>query len=262
MSSDSLQNRFPYPSDQHSCSSLLRSLADLFIESADTEVKAPGFFQDQPRHSSNFTRKEGFGWKRTYEFDFILKQPKKSLASYLERPHPGKLPSAMENTYLNRPGSSGVWHPYHERADEIGVHHGIKGVGPLHDLLTPPGWHIGQAPLNEETVERIRKDNVERLYEVHLATADEYASLLEVQRESLTEEKERLFARSVEIEAICHVERVYVFRKWQALQQAFTFPNVPLVPGDLVSFGWVDPKLAEMATRKTDVPFLDLRYCY
>ena len=45
--------------------------------------------------------------------------------------------------------------PYGHQADEIGLSHGIPGVGHLGDLLPPPGWQRGQAPLEYTAVEAL-----------------------------------------------------------------------------------------------------------
>ena len=45
--------------------------------------------------------------------------------------------------------------PYGDRADEIGLLHGIYGFGHLGKLLQPPEWQPGDAPLNPERIEAL-----------------------------------------------------------------------------------------------------------
>ena len=74
--------------------------------------------------------------------------PVNSASQYSTRSEMNRLPTSS----LSRVHDTFDMDPYGERADDIGLSHGIRGVGHLLDLLKPPGWLPGHPPVDPKII--------------------------------------------------------------------------------------------------------------
>ena len=108
---------------------------------------------------------------------------------------------------------------YARRADQIGPSHRIPGIGHLGDLLTPPGWELGDEPINEV--------EAQQLFAASRSQAKVMLdqSMTEINRSSSADQEKR----STEINAQYHiqraldeylfVERVKLYKFWEERKQ-------------------------------------------
>ena len=125
--------------------------------------------------------------------------------------------------------------PYAFRADEIGLSHGISGVGHLGPLLEPPGWKEGDEPIPPQEVEQLynlsRKKARDELEKLPNQT---FYSSLNAQR-SDHEGKEKKWNADFAVDALVMKERITVYEQYKERQRNKAQLGRPKVPPPLPS---------------------------
>lgn len=104
---------------------------------------------------------------------------------------------------------------YARRADQVGLSHRIPGIGHLGDVLAPPGWKLGDEPINEAEAQKIfatsrsqAKDmlNQSMSEASHLSSADQANHSAEINAQYQTQRA---------LDEYLLVERVKLSNFWQ-----------------------------------------------
>lgn len=108
---------------------------------------------------------------------------------------------------------------YSRRADQIGPSHRIPGVGHLGDLLTPPGWKLGDEPIDDAEAQKIfaasRLEAKEKLDE----GITETAQLSSADQEKRIAEENAQYQTQRLLDEYLLIERVKLHNFWQERKQ-------------------------------------------
>ena len=109
--------------------------------------------------------------------------------------------------------------PYKVRADEIGPRHGIPGVGSLENLLTPPGWQLGDEPIDEEQADQLYERSRQQALDLLDKSVNEFKDLPEIELESRIEKRNRRWDSARKLDEFLRAERIKVFNVWQVYKK-------------------------------------------
>ena len=108
-----------------------------------------------------------------------------------------------------------VLNVYHRRADQIGPSHPIPGLGHLGDLLVPPGWKVGEEPIDEAQAQGVFEASRLRAKEMLDKDVSESAQLPKADREKRSAERSAQYHRQRGIDEYILTERVKLHRFWE-----------------------------------------------
>ncbi|MCJ1332921.1 hypothetical protein MMC10_009615 [Thelotrema lepadinum] len=119
-------------------------------------------------------------------------------------------------------------HLYRRRADIVGSAHGVPGVGSLRRYLTPPGWEVGQDPINPQRAEELYEESRDRAADILDQEVQDdagYQGRALEDRQSLREEAHR---NSRMFDEVILRERIAVYYEWDATAHpASPYPENP-----------------------------------
>ena len=116
--------------------------------------------------------------------------------------------------------SSLVNNCYAIRADEIGLKHGVPGVGSIEHLLTPSGWQCGQDPMTEDQAKAVF-ENARAKAKADLETlAKGAANIGPEERRAQMEKKEVEWQAERKLDEVIFLERVKLARAFVVYKQS------------------------------------------
>ena len=133
-----------------------------------------------------------------------------------------------ENGLLNRDGQANnankkdqatLLNLYARRADQIGLSHRIPGIGHLGDLLAPPGWKLGDEPINEVEAQAIFAASRSKAKEMLDQSMSEAAHLSSADQAKHSAEKNEQYQTQRTLDEYLLVERVKLNSFWQERKQ-------------------------------------------
>ena len=137
--------------------------------------------------------------------------------------------------------------PYAFRADEIGLSHGLPGVGHLGKLLEPPGWKDGDEPIHPQQVEvlynlarKIAREELEKLQNKKLQT------LLNAGRKDL-DDRDQKWDLGFAVDTLVMKERIGVYEAFKERQRDKVRLGGLGVPPSLPSLSQSIPQVASPA---------------
>lgn len=108
---------------------------------------------------------------------------------------------------------------YDRRADQIGPSHRIPGVGHLGDLLTPPGWKLGDEPIDEAEAQNLfaaSRLKAKKMLDEGMRETGHFSS---TDHEELCAEKNAQYQTQRTLDEYLLVERVKLYNFWQERKQ-------------------------------------------
>lgn len=104
---------------------------------------------------------------------------------------------------------------YARRADQIGLSHRIPGIAHLGDLLAPPGWKLGDEPINEAEAQRIFATSRSQAKDMLNQSMSEASHLSSADQAKYGAEKDERYQTQRAIDEYLLVERVKLHGFWQ-----------------------------------------------
>lgn len=142
---------------------------------------------------------------------------------------PAQMPSQHSPLCIREPESKSsqaerihrVWriNPYACRADEIGPCHGIPGLGFIGDLLTPPGWEVGNVPINEDEAYQAYEHSRERAKKALDDSVVELESLSGEDYHKRCAERNLAWDTQLKLDNVLLKERIEVFKAYKQYPQ-------------------------------------------
>lgn len=108
---------------------------------------------------------------------------------------------------------------YTRRADQIGPSHHIPGIGHLGNLLTPPGWKLGDEPIDEAEAQRIFEASRLKAKESLDEGMSEIEQMSIADQEKNRVEKEAQYHTQRNIDEYLLMERVKLHKFWEERKQ-------------------------------------------
>lgn len=108
---------------------------------------------------------------------------------------------------------------YARRADQIGPSHRIPGIGHLGDLLTPPGWKLGDEPINEADAQRIFAASRSQAKEMLDQSMSEINHLSRADQEERSAKRTAQYHTQRALDEYLFIERVKLYKFWQERKQ-------------------------------------------
>ena len=126
--------------------------------------------------------------------------------------------------------------PYAYRADELGPSHGIPGLALLSDVLAPPGWKVGDAPIQPHVAEELYNISRRVAKETFTSSCPDTSELPEDERERLNTARSKKWAADFKLDKLLLEERVRIYedyvqrevdnkRKLESQQKSNVFGN-------------------------------------
>ena len=104
--------------------------------------------------------------------------------------------------------------PYAYRADELGPSHGIPGLALLSDVLAPPGWKLGDAPIQPHVAEELYNISRRVAKETFTSSCPDTSELPEDERERLNTAQSKKWAADFKLDKLLLEERVKIYREY------------------------------------------------
>ncbi|KAM0803426.1 hypothetical protein BDR22DRAFT_886795 [Usnea florida] len=104
---------------------------------------------------------------------------------------------------------------YHRRADQIGPSHPIPGLGHLGDLLVPPGWKVGEEPIDEAQAQSLFEASRLKAKEMLDKEVGESVGMPKADRDKRSAERSAQYHRQRGIDEYILMERVKLHRFWE-----------------------------------------------
>lgn len=120
------------------------------------------------------------------------------------------------------------FNPYTLQADEIGLNHSIPGVTYLGDLLTPPGWKLGDRPISPKVAVQLFEEARQEARDSVAPNAEKPNDHLILQ-ETETSRPERVsqWNAKYRLDRCLLEERIYVYQMHEAHEQTKNLhPNI------------------------------------
>lgn len=108
---------------------------------------------------------------------------------------------------------------YSRRADQIGPSHRIPGVGHLGDLLPPPGWKLGNEPVDEVEAQNIFAASRLKAKQMLDEGLSETEQLSSADRDKHSAEKNAQYQAQRILDEFLLMERVKLRKFWQERKQ-------------------------------------------
>ena len=105
--------------------------------------------------------------------------------------------------------------PYQQRSDVIGLRHGLPGVGPLENYLTPPHWRPGNQPMNADDARSLfngLRNMARAQIESHLAEDARHPPAQQAARRAL---RDRNWEQQRRLDQIVLNERIKIAWDWR-----------------------------------------------
>ena len=145
--------------------------------------------------------------------------PVASNVSVVPRSEPGLHNGDSQENNPDKKDPALILNIYNRRADQIGPSHRIPGVGHLGDLLAPPGWKLGDEPIDEAEAQKIfaasRQEAKEKLDESMFETAQ----LSSADQEKRIVVENAQYQRQRTLDEFLLIERVKLHNFWQERKQ-------------------------------------------
>lgn len=109
--------------------------------------------------------------------------------------------------------------PYALRADEIGPHNGVPGLGSLENLLTPPDWQPGDEPIDEDQARILYVSARDRAKKTLDASAEEIGILSIERQEEHYAGKRSEWDRQRKLDNVLLQERIKIYQAYQVYKQ-------------------------------------------
>lgn len=164
--------------------------------------------------------------------DLAPSEAKQSLATLPGRPmpvagdvsmvppsEPGLLNGDRQDNSLDKKDQAQLLNIYDRRADQIGPSHRIPGVGHLGDLLTPPGWKLGDEPVDEIEAQKIFAASRLKAKEMLDDSVGEIEQLSSADQEKRSSEKNTQYQTQRTLDEFLLIERVKLHRFWKERKQ-------------------------------------------
>ena len=104
--------------------------------------------------------------------------------------------------------------PYTYRADELGPSHGIPGLALLNDVLAPPGWKVGDAPIQPHVAEELYNISRRVAKETFTSSCPDTSELPEDEREKLNTAQGKKWAADFKLDKLLLEERVKIYNDY------------------------------------------------
>ena len=130
-------------------------------------------------------------------------------------PNQGLINSDIQESSSSKIDRVPVLNVYHRRADQIGPSHPIPGLGHLGDLLVPPGWKVGEEPVDEAQAQSIFEASRLKAKEMLDKDVSESVQLPKADREKRSAERSAQYHRQRGIDEYILMERVKLHRFWE-----------------------------------------------
>lgn len=117
--------------------------------------------------------------------------------------------------------------PYLQRADEIGPSHRIPGIGYLGDLLIPPGWKEGDAPIEPRAANDLFQQARHHANRQLSVNANITQGLSPNAREKFNAEQERIWKSRYHLDQVLLKERIVVYEQDQKRQNLISGMSFP-----------------------------------
>lgn len=109
--------------------------------------------------------------------------------------------------------------PYACQADKIGPRHRIPGLGFIGDLLTPPGWKLGDAAINEDQAYQAYQHSRERAKRTLEDSVAELEHLSGEDHRKRCAERDSAWDCQLELDNLLLKERINVFKAYEQKKQ-------------------------------------------
>ena len=130
-------------------------------------------------------------------------------------PNKGLINSDTQESSSSKLDRVPILNVYHRRADQIGPSHPIPGLGHLGDLLVPPGWKVGEEPIDEAQAQSIFEASRLRAKEILDKDVSESVQLPRAEREKRSAERSTQYHRQRGIDEYILMEQVKLHRFWE-----------------------------------------------
>ena len=146
----------------------------------------------------------------------LTRRPALAIENVLDvQPNLGSVNADIQGARSNRMDRAPVLNVYHRRADQIGPSHPIPGLGHLGDLLVPPGWNLGDEPIDEAEAQSIFEASRLKAKEMLDKEMSESGQLPKADQEKRSAERSAKYHRQRGIDEYVLMERVKLHRFWQ-----------------------------------------------
>ena len=132
---------------------------------------------------------------------------------------PGLLNGDRQDNSLDKKDQAQLLNIYDRRADQIGPSHRIPGMGHLGDLLTPPGWRLGDEPVDEIEAQKIFAASRLKAKEMLNESVGEIEQLSSADQEKRSSEKNAQYQTQRTLDEFLLIERVKLHRFWKERKQ-------------------------------------------
>ena len=128
--------------------------------------------------------------------------------------------------------------PYAHRADEIGPTHRIPGIGHLGNLLVPPGWKEGDAPVAPHEARDLYKEARKQAQNVLDKTNEDIESISTDEQDTRNQERDHEWSKQFKLDDLVLKERIKIYeeyheRKKLRVRRNLTLPAPLPSPGQL-----------------------------
>ena len=100
--------------------------------------------------------------------------------------------------------------PYKDKADEIGVSHGI-GPGVLGKLLIPPGWNEGDPPIDPSQARQLFNESRATAGAELIRDVQETSEINTLEQSAMNEERDEAWARDYKMDKYILKQRVEIY---------------------------------------------------
>ena len=146
----------------------------------------------------------------------LTRRPAPAAVNVLDvHPNQGLINSDTQESSSNQLDRVPVLNVYHRRADQIGPSHPIPGLGHLGDLLVPPGWKVGEEPIDEAQAQSIFEASRLKAKEMLDKDVSESVQLPKADRDKRSAERSAQYHRQRGIDEYILTERVKLHRFWE-----------------------------------------------
>lgn len=104
--------------------------------------------------------------------------------------------------------------PYMDRADEIGLDHGLSGIGHIGRYLKPENWKVGSAPVSPREIESLFQDQREDARNQLQAPSEDDAGLAEEDRQNRVAFTQREWLKTLNVHRFIRNERIKIYEDW------------------------------------------------
>lgn len=111
-----------------------------------------------------------------------------------------------------------VANPYSERADQIGPSHQIPGIWHLDGLLTPPGWKVGDEPLDPQSAMSLYQAAREEARIFYMTNSEETEHLSPEEQKKRNADRDLQWNLRNQLDQILYAERVNVYKDFEKRQ--------------------------------------------